>query len=83
MSYPEGKLLSQDVTANAVRLRSSRLCVFYDDPAREACNRDKHDNHITFQWFYYLVLYIKIDFIQLSFQIQCAYRLFPIVCDVT
>lgn len=37
MTHPEGKLLSQDVAAGAVRLRSTRLCIFHYHPTRQAC----------------------------------------------
>ena len=36
MTHPVGKLLSQDVAAGAVRLRSARLRVFNYHPTRQA-----------------------------------------------
>lgn len=36
-AHPEGKLLSQDVAAHAVRLCSARLCILHNHPTRQAC----------------------------------------------
>ena len=37
MTHPKGKLLSQDIAAGAVRLRSARLCIFHYHSTRQAC----------------------------------------------
>lgn len=52
--HPEGKLLSQDIAADAVRLRSARLSILHNHSARQACQTTReHSNfrHVAFLFF--------------------------------